>query len=222
MFFDDNGDERNNTLSLFSQKNSFFYLIVGKKFIENNNLSQLNCSIYVADKSQVSNGGLKSSGEDVLIQNILNDMNETINLSFCLGNDEYEFEEYQSLNYNQSLNKYYISNMSVCDSNYPLVIFQNDTNQSQLEQNMIDFRVEIENFLVFDRVEFDFETKVSNFTIEYWIEDYAGNILKSKRNTTNLNTKSWTPKGITNMFTVKANLYFKNYTISNSSDFFLL
>ncbi len=32
-----------------------------------------------------------------------------------------------------------------------------------------------------------------NFTIEYWIEDLFGSIIKSKRNTTNLNEKSYTP-----------------------------
>jgi hypothetical protein len=32
-----------------------------------------------------------------------------------------------------------------------------------------------------------------NFGIEYWIEDLFGNIVKAKRNTTNLNEKSYTP-----------------------------
>ncbi|MFC1732740.1 lamin tail domain-containing protein [candidate division KSB1 bacterium] len=47
------------------------------------------------------------------------------------------------------------------------------------------------------------------FTIEYWVEDSIGNIVKSKYNTTNTNTKTWTPSldekdGI---FYVKSNLY---------------
>ncbi|MBU0471235.1 MAG: hypothetical protein KKF65_01325, partial [Nanoarchaeota archaeon] len=36
--------------------------------------------------------------------------------------------------------------------------------------------------------------KPENFQIEYWIEDLSGEIIKSKRNTTNLNKKSYTPK----------------------------
>ena len=40
----------------------------------------------------------------------------------------------------------------------------------------------------------DVNPKPTNFTIEYWIEDLFGNVLKAKTNTTNTNSKQFTPK----------------------------
>lgn len=47
------------------------------------------------------------------------------------------------------------------------------------------------------------------FTIEYWIEDSAGKTVKSRYNTTNLNTKTWTPAldEIDGVFYLKSRLY---------------
>ena len=48
--------------------------------------------------------------------------------------------------------------------------------------------------------------KASNFTIEYWIEDLEGNIVKEKINTTNTNEKSYTPKGAEKAYLIKSTL----------------
>lgn len=52
---------------------------------------------------------------------------------------------------------------------------------------------------------FKLSNKTEEFKIEYWVEDNYANIVKNKRNTTNLNKKSFRPKssGI-NIFTIKA------------------
>ena len=52
---------------------------------------------------------------------------------------------------------------------------------------------------------FKLSDKTSDYKIEYWVEDSLGEIVKSKRNTTNLNKKSFTPKlsGI-NIFKIRA------------------
>jgi len=48
-----------------------------------------------------------------------------------------------------------------------------------------------------------------NFTIEYWVEDLFGNIVKKKYNTTNLNKKSYTPsiEEREKVFVIKARVY---------------
>ena len=51
--------------------------------------------------------------------------------------------------------------------------------------------------LFYDNESIDFRFKLndkpSEYKIEYWVEDMFGNIVKDKRNTTNLNKKSFTP-----------------------------
>lgn len=54
------------------------------------------------------------------------------------------------------------------------------TNKLLYGNESIDFRFKLNN-------------KPSEFKIEYWVEDMFGNIVKNKRNTTNLNKKSFTP-----------------------------
>ena len=67
-----------------------------------------------------------------------------------------------------------------------------NTQKEFYENESIDFR-------------FKLSEKVEDYKIEYWVENSFGNIIKNKRNTTNLNKKSFSPKssGI-NMFNIKA------------------
>jgi hypothetical protein len=97
---DESGD--NNSLELVQIVNgSDFYLVVGYKFILNNNLDELNCTIYKTDKTQVSNGGLKSSLESFSIGNF------SFNLS-----SSYDFEDDESLNFINGSD--YMLSFSVC------------------------------------------------------------------------------------------------------------
>jgi len=62
-----------------------------------------------------------------------------------------------------------------------------------------------------ERIEFynNLNSEKYNFTIEYWVEDIFGNIVKKKYNTTNLNKKSYTPsiEGREKVFVIKARVY---------------
>lgn len=188
-----------NKIDLFKKSNSSFNLIVGSRFIDNQNISNFNCTIYLSDKSQVSNGGLKSQGESLFVE-----VNSSFNLSYYHLND-FEFALNESLNYDALSNDFYLSNKSICDYNSQSVNSNSNSSlKNDLELQIPIFNLEIEDFLVFDKVYFDFDTNISNFTIEYWIEDYLGNIVKSPRKTTNLNLKSWSPKGISNVYKIKA------------------
>lgn len=211
----DSNLDKFNQLNLIQEKNSPYYLIVGNKFIENSNLSNFNCSVYLTDKSQVSNGGLKSNGENLLIG-----INSSFNLSY-VHKQNFVFSQNESLNYNFSQGLYYVSNKSICGKNYNFVkLLKNSSNNNASQSVLVDFNLEIKDFLVFDRVYFEFDTNVSNFTIEYWVEDYLGNIVKKKRKTSNLNSKSWSPKGISNVYVVKGILNSKNLSLNISKMFY--
>lgn len=107
--FDDNGFDKFNTLSLIKfVPNSTLYLIGGKNFLESIDIDHFDCNIYVTDKTQVSNGGLKSGGEDLFIEyggnNYLN-YTHTGNLGFL---------ENQTLHYDNLTDEYHIKNSSPC------------------------------------------------------------------------------------------------------------
>ncbi len=84
------------------------------------------------------------------------------------------------------------------------------TKKSMYSNESIDFRFKLSN-------------KTTDYKIEYWVEDSFGNIVKNKRNTTNLNKKSFTPKSTgLSAFTIKARLiepYCRN--ISENIVFFI-
>ncbi|MFW6233372.1 MAG: hypothetical protein ACOC3Z_01780 [Nanoarchaeota archaeon] len=78
------------------------------------------------------------------------------------------------------------------------------------------FEIVTEDEYFDDKIFFSFETNYSNFEIEYWIEDFNGNIVKSKFNTTNTNTKQYTPKDKTELYFIKAKIYYQNCIINAS------
>lgn len=181
--FDENGASKFNTLSLLKTKNdSNFYLIVGTNFASNNDLSNLNCTIYTTDKSQISNGGLVSSGENLTIQ-----ITNTTNISWIKTQD-YIFQTGQSLNFNSSNNNFFISKSSPCLEK-SLEEISNLTKTCNYQFKIIPKKDVFEN-----KIEYEFETNATNFEIDYWIEDYDNNIIKNKQTTTNNNKKSYTPK----------------------------
>ncbi|MBN2457523.1 lamin tail domain-containing protein [Candidatus Woesearchaeota archaeon] len=59
-----------------------------------------------------------------------------------------------------------------------------------------------------------------DYSIEYWIEDLFGRIVKKRYNTTNSNMRSWTPiiSGQEQVFLIKARLSYLNCTDQDSSD----
>lgn len=215
IIYDGNGIEYANNLTLVENKNSSYYLIVGSNFIKNNNLSNLNCSIYDTKRTGPGYDGLNKDGENITIQ-----IGEDTYIAWE-KDQSYTFEENQTLNYNSTSTSYYKELKSACLGPIFEDILNETINESQNNENITpdscNYNFEItptSNFFT-DKLQFDFTTNATNFTIEYWIEDYSGTIYKNKYNTTNTNTKSYTPK-YSNTFNIKANLYVQNCTLNDT------
>lgn len=212
--FDDLGSSKFNTLELFQNKNSSLILIMGSNFKENFDISKLNCTLYLTDKSQISNGGLKNTGENLFIQ-----LNSSYNLSF-ISESSHSFNENESLNFLLNGGDY-ISNISPCLNNEPEI--KEDFSISINVSNNIfcndSFNINLDKKITEDKIQFTFETQAKNFEIEYWIEDLQKDIIKEKRITTNKNLKSFSPTGYTQIYNVTAILNNNNCTYYNSSLF---
>ncbi|MDA3855740.1 MAG: hypothetical protein PF569_05750 [Candidatus Woesearchaeota archaeon] len=220
LFYDDGGIDKANTLKLINNKDSNIYLIVGDDFLDGYDISQINATIYETQKSGLGYYGLKDSGENFTIT-----LNSTLNLIWP-NNQEYEFEENQTLNYNSSSKDYFIANSSPGElsQNLSLPVNSNINITNESIQNIttnisscnFSFKIIPYKNLTFDKIEFEFETNISDFQIEYWIESYLGNIVKNKRNTTNLDMKTYTPNSQTELYFIKSNLYFLNCILNDS------
>lgn len=193
LLFDTAGINKSNTLELYSKKNSSLYLIVGDDFLETYNISNLNCSIYKSGKSNLGYRNLKNTGENLSLL-----VNSSLNFTFIKLQD-YNFNTNQTLNYNYYNDSYYLSNNSICELPKLKII---------INQPNYGFEIIFENSIIFEKLKYKFKTNATNFTIEYWITDYQNNILKSKRNTTNTNTKTFTPKlNSSDILIIHSNLY---------------
>ncbi len=216
FLYDNYGYVKSNFLEVVSIKNSSYYLIVGEDFLENNNYSSLNCTIYSTKKSGIGYYNLIDSSENISIE-----INSSLNITW-IKDKNYEFLN-QSLSYNFSNFSYYKSNKSPCKQNFQEHFFdENKTileNLSHINDTIlcdINFSIVPQKRVFENRIEYKFETDVSDFYIEYWIEDYAQDIVKTKRNTTNLNTKYYTPEDKINIYYLKANLFYGECIINKS------
>lgn len=193
--YDELGESRFNTLELYKSSNSSLYLIVGSKFISEVNTSDLNCTIYNTDKSQVSNGGLRDSGESFIIQ-----VNSTLNLS--VNNGDVPF------------------NNSPCAHTF--VISDNSTNTSNTTIVLPDscnhnFGIVTDEDFFENKIQFSFViSEPDNFTIQYWVSHLNGTVARNEINTSNTNKKSFTPKGSAQLYNISARSYFKNCTSYDS------
>lgn len=202
---------KNNSLELLRYiNNSDYYLIVGNNFVKNyENIDLLNCTIYKTDKSQVSNGGLKSSGESFSIGN----------LSFNLSDKDYSFENFESLNLIN--NSWIKSSKSICDVNLMLNTSLELLPDEKLNENTscgnYNLDIIVKDDIFEDKLEFKFSTNYSsgNYFLNYWIEDFKGNVVKNLRNTTSLNWKYYTPKGSTQILKIFGELKYSNCTINS-------
>ena len=227
IFYDSSNTNYSKKLILIQNRSSNFYLITANNFLKNNNFSKLNCTIFSTNQNSLGYYGLKNSAEDIFIK-----INSLYNLSWQKEVD-LQFNNNQSLNFKNNSSTF-IYNLSVCS--FPTIINLTLTNlsknisnisQTNLTQNIsiisnitniintsknITFDI-ISNLIFEDKITFKFDTNQENFIISYWIEDYDSNILKSARNTTNLNQKSYTPKtNSSKIFFIHAILY-RNNTI---------
>lgn len=232
LFFDNAGKNNSNNLSLIQNKDSLFYLIVGDNFLSKYNYSLFNCSIYYSGKSELGYRNLKNSGENITLI-----LNKSTNISWIKTQDLF-FQENQTLNYIFEDDSYSIVDMSIC--NFPKVeninpnIDENlnQSNQNNTQENKdedqtiektkpdVDFQIILDKQIFENKIEFKFQTNVSDYIIEYWIEDYESNIVKNKYNTTNTNKKSYTPKQEIQIYKIFANLYYQNYTYQDNKSIF--
>jgi len=118
-------------------------------------------------------------------------VNQTINHTVN-NSANYSVNQSTNFTFNQSLNQ--TTNLTVPEINTTSNDSQNLSGQNfcnvsigvETQKTFFENKEKIEFFNTLTIKEFDFE-------IEYWIEDSQGDIVKSKRTTTNTNKKSYTP-----------------------------
>ncbi len=96
----------------------------------------------------------------------------------------------------------------------------NELNSTNLinQTNLCNYSFEIitSKEIFTDKIKYKFKTNSSNFTIEYFISDFGGEILKEKKNTTSLGEKSFS-FDFSEILIIKATLYTENNCILNAS-----
>lgn len=183
-------------LILLKQTNSSFYLIVEEGF----DITNTNCTIYSAGPTIGNN--LNNDKDTIIIQ-----INSTKNISIDYNTNSFpEFIPGNSLSKKMELNstnKTDITNIfrsipTPCA--YNIIITSNNEEQNETQINKTN-NCTLKEFIItrtiFDdeTIEFSFnESKVrDNYSIEYWIEDSSGTIVKEKKETLNCNKKQFTP-----------------------------
>ena len=204
IFFDERKD-KNQSLVLIKNSTSNFVLITSNNFLSSKNISNLNYTIYSNSKNSLGYYGLKNSGENITIF-----FNDSFNLKYK-KNSDLSFLENQSLNFNTTNFNYFIDNFSLNGFN----LNQNFSNYLKyLNCKNLSFNINLLkdfNLPFTEKIEYDFSTNLeNNFTIEYWIDYFNGKNIKSKYNSTNINKKTFSKINSTNLFLIKANLYYKN------------
>ena len=210
--FDDAGFNKSNTLELLQNKSSNFYLIVGDDFLESYNISNFNSTIYYTKKSGLGYRNLKNSGEDITLL-----FNGVSNLTWKKKKD-YFFKINESLNFELNNSKEFIHNLTL---NYLVnLVNSSNNNETFIENNSRKYflNISLDKDYIIDKLKFKFETNAKDYIIEYWIEDYFHNILKSKRNTSNINQKIYSPKiKFSSILKINAKLYLNNSLINSNS-----
>jgi hypothetical protein len=164
----------NDTLTLLQKTNSTYTLIVEEGF----NYTNLNCTIYSAGATIGNN--LNNDNDNITVYgNITVQANYSINDSFTEGQSYYPQE-------------------NMFEQPTPCAPLQkiNQTNTTTNTFCPTQFSVEASDYVIDDSWKFTFQLdpEPETYEITYWIETYIGDVAKSPRTTTNLNTKSFTPK----------------------------
>lgn len=212
LVYDENGILKNNTLKLVNYVGSDYTLVIGENFMSNNNILAINCNVYVSDRSQVSNGGLKSGGEDFIISSLSG-------LNWSYDNLEtWILEPGKSLHYDLNSNSYFVSDYSYCIESSlgsledeVVEVFEDEFPEEVLSEEVSCgdqefFAIKVDSNIFFDKIKFSFESSLDDFEINYWVEDYSGEIIKKPIETTNLNEKSFTPTKITQVYRIVAQI----------------
>ncbi len=213
-----NDDGNYNTINIIkTNNNSNIFIIGGKKFFDNYNLSELNCNLYQTDRSQVIYGGFDIYGNNFTIA-----LNNTYNITWT-NNLNIIGNETMSINYNNKTHQYVKLNLNPCKvanfnfsdnihtinrTNYTQKINNNSqkTSNHSLNNCNLFFNIITNDEIFEDKITFNFVTNYTDYEIEYWIEDYSGKVTKNKMITMNTNSKSYTPTKKTQIYTIFANI----------------
>lgn len=211
----------NNTFSLLQQHNtSNTILIVGSKFLDEYDITHLNCSIYQTSGSQVGYGGMSSSTESFTIQ-----FNKNLFANFTKSQSE-SFENYESYHYNFNTQSFQIYNKSICDIstfafNESLIVINSSENNSQNSTSINStssciLEINVDKTISAEKITF---THKGNYSlgVEYYIEDGVSNIVRSKTTSSTSSTKTYTPKK-NGKFIIKSSIQTNECSISNQSE----
>ncbi|MFC1691848.1 hypothetical protein ACFL0W_06740 [Nanoarchaeota archaeon] len=195
---------QNDSLELVKFVDSNYALIVESGFIYD--ISNIDASVYSAGSTIGDN--LNNEEDCVYFYNDHN--NNSLEDYFCYDNSLADGN-------GRSLS-YYDGDWLESDSINGTPGYENDCFIINEEYNITDL-CDVSISINVDGMIFDNKEKIpynhilsediSDFTIEYWVEDIEGNFAKSKYNTTNINQKSWTPSISVpeKTFFLKAKLY---------------
>lgn len=218
-FIVDNNEEKNNTFSqIQSKNNSKMILIGGKNFIDANedNISQLNCSVYETSNSQVGFGGLSKYGEAFTIYfdsnlsikyndeyEIPDDGGDSLHFNsstqFIAPNSPCEFNEFQNFNSNSDSNStnfnntVSINNFNQSTNSTSSNESYNSTNNQENIKSNCELNLDVDDIIEDSKIQFTF-TGNTSLGVTYFIEDGAGNVVRSPFTSSTASSKSYTPR----------------------------
>lgn len=137
------------------------------------------------------------------------DFNSVINLGIDNNISFLIFENETISNKNQS-------NFTQIDLNQSVLLLNNSYGDNLLNFQNYSFEIITTKDIFTDKIKYKFKTNATDFIIEYYIEDFGGNILKEKRNTSLIGEKSLS-LDYSEIVVIKANLYVNNIYVSNIS-----
>ena len=216
-----------NSFSIIKEVNtSDVFLIVGSKFIDTYNISNLNCSIYQTSATQVGYGGMSSKTESFSIQ-----FNEDVYANFSKVQDE-EFGENETYHYNSDTSSYIISNMNLCEVSLFNEVPQdsnssnsNSSNSSDDSNNLDDdvlssceLNIEVDEIIEGEKISF---THSGNYSlgVEYYIVDGLNETVKSSVTSSTSSTKTYTPKK-NGKFTIHSSISQSECNVFDEEDVF--
>ncbi|MFW5705317.1 MAG: hypothetical protein ACOCXG_05770, partial [Nanoarchaeota archaeon] len=177
ILYDLNGKSKE--LELIKEFESDLYLIINKR----ENIEEINATIYISDGGNgLTSYGLNKKGEEIWIQ-----VKNNKNLSFSYSNSNLKTGE--SYQYNPKTKEYIIAQQT------PGTLYEEPKKEPETPESSENtksetqptcntpFQIIPEETIFENKLEYNFETQEKDFIIEYWIEDYNGNVAKSKYET---------------------------------------
>ncbi|MBW2999410.1 lamin tail domain-containing protein [Candidatus Woesearchaeota archaeon] len=228
--------ESNDTLQLIKRHNSSYYLIVEEGFnctginasvysagtTIGNNLNNDGDTILLYDLNltlilNVSYSGGLANGNGKSLEFFNNSWLESLIEGGTPGRENSVLTNISNntvYNETNTTGNFSTNNTNSTDIDINATVNETNTTNTTTENNCnasIDILTGKELYQSGEQIKFKFNLSNNSqeFIIEYWVEDLFGEILKNKRNTTNLNEKSYTPKinEADKVILIRANLF---------------